>query len=145
MRILLSVLVASFAACAGKAPAPRAQDSAACVGEVPARRMAVHQALSAEDFRMIQEIVGETPEAPIIRIAEITGKDVSPAPSAGADMVVTVVRYGGHDRCLEVGTNLGSILERVEGRWRLLGARQREGARALISGGGRRPTTRPTP
>jgi hypothetical protein len=38
-------------------------------------------------------------------------------------MVVMVVRYRGHDRCLEVGTNVGSILERVEGRWRPLGVR----------------------
>jgi hypothetical protein len=99
---------------------PAAVDDA-CSERAPAPRISVTTPLSADDLAKISTIVGASAQFPIIAIAEqpVAGGRVSP--SRGADRVLTVMVFGGYDSCYGLGKNSGSMVERVAGRWRLLG------------------------
>ena len=130
MRAINAFLgAAALAACAGthkegaKPAPPRHEtlegvDGAACAVPAPARTVAVAKPLTADDLVQISRVVGESPSGAIVRIEDRNGGRES---SSDADMVLTVMLYGGYDRCLHLGISRGSIVERVRGRWTLVG------------------------
>jgi hypothetical protein len=131
MRIIQGFLAATaLAACAGTRkesarPAPLRHevsqdvDGAACAEPAPTRMVAVAKPLTADDLAQIGRAVGESSSSPIIRIEERPDSAIEGSP--GADRVLIVVLYGGYDRCLHFGTNSGSTVERLRGRWQVLG------------------------
>jgi hypothetical protein len=137
MRLLIGLFTAAMSVACARAVqthattvAPEASDgqagkSPACIVPAPERRIVVTHALSPDDLRQISQVVGESPQTPIIRIEEQQIPGTSESPSTGADILLTVVVYGGYDQCSGFGKNSGSIVERVGGRWQLLGKQGR--------------------
>jgi hypothetical protein len=60
-------------------------------------------------------------EPPIIRIEDWSPDGAADQPTAGADRVLIVTVWGGYNKCLRSGKNLGFVVERVGGVWRRVG------------------------
>jgi hypothetical protein len=78
----------------------------------------VRQTLSPDDIEQISQIATAMHAGPLLQIEEESVASGRHQLTPGADMVVSILVWGGYDRCLDVGVNPGCTLERVRGRWR---------------------------
>ena len=77
--------------------------------------------LSPEEYHQVVDVVGRGENPPIVRIEDWSPDDAPDQPSSEADRVLMVTTWGGYNKCLHFGKNLGFAVERVRGHWRLIG------------------------
>ena len=92
-----------------------------CAVSPPGLDYLVSPRLSPRDFQGIVDVVGRGQSVSIIRIENWSANDGRDQPTPAADQVLTVTVWGGYNKCLHFGRNLGFVVEKVGGSWRRVG------------------------
>jgi len=92
-----------------------------CAVSPPGLDYLVSPRLSPRDFQGIVDVVGRGQSVSIIRIENWSANDGRDQPTPAADQVLTVTVWGGYNKCLHFGRNLGFVVEKVGGSCRRVG------------------------
>jgi hypothetical protein len=95
-------------------------DEPGCAVEYPGLVSSIEPPLSRIEHQRIVDVVGRGQNPRIVRIQDWSPNEDLDQPTPGANRVLVVTTWGGYNKCLHFGKNLGFVVERVGGLWRLV-------------------------